>query len=347
MKIFINGRFLTQKFSGVQKFSYEITKELVQNSNHDITVLVPKNHEINHLYRINFKIRYIGLFYGHLWEQISLPLFLSRKGEHLLLNFSNSAPIFSFNNFITIHDLSIYKDSTWFDFFYYHYYKILLPIIVRRAKQIITVSEFSKNEIIKKFSIQKNSIHVVYNGLSSFFLTKESIEKENNSILFVGSMNNRKNLNIIIDLVYELPDFTFNLVGVNQEDFNKKFPLYRNNIQIKCLGNVYESKLTELYNSSKFFINPSLYEGFGLPIIEAFSRECVVLSSNIDVFHEICDDAAIYFNPNDGKDLLNKINKLVENKNQCDKLIQLAKNRLKLFNWHVETKKIIKLIQKI
>ena len=84
MKIYINGRFLTQQITGVQKFCYEITKELVKKSSLDIVVLIPNNTKINKSYLINFKIKRIGLFSGHLWEQISLPYFLYKNGFPLI-----------------------------------------------------------------------------------------------------------------------------------------------------------------------------------------------------------------------------------------------------------------------
>ena len=347
MKIYINGRYLTQELTGVQRFSYEITNELVKNSIYDVIVLIPKKQKIKSNYRINFKIEYVGFLKGHLWEQISLPLFLLKRNKSLLLNFSNSAPIFYFNKFITVHDLSIFYNHFWFNFFYYNYYKLLLPMIVRTTKKIITVSKFSKNQIVQKFKIDEDMINVVYNGVSKSFNFDKNFEKQNNSILFVGSLNKRKNLNIIVEVVTKLENLTLNIVGVNQNDFIEHYPQHKSNDRIKCFGNIYGKKLAELYKSSLFYINPSYYEGFGLPIIEAFSSGCIVLVSNIEVFHEICLDAAVYFNPNNSNDLINKINELIDNKDLCQKLINLGKIRSNLFVWKEESKKIIKLIDNI
>ena len=124
MKIYINGRYLTQTMTGVQRFSYEMTKQLVKNSSFDIIVLIPKDQRINLNYVANFKIKQIGFLKGHFWEQFSLPMYLFKKNNSLLINFSNSAPVFYLNKVITVHDLSIYKNHLWFSKFYYIFYKV-------------------------------------------------------------------------------------------------------------------------------------------------------------------------------------------------------------------------------
>ena len=94
----------------------------MKKSSLDIVVLIPNNTKINKSYLINFKIKRIGLFSGHLWEQISLPYFLYKNGFPLILNFSNSSPMFYSKKFVTIHYLSIYYDNSRFSFYYVFFY---------------------------------------------------------------------------------------------------------------------------------------------------------------------------------------------------------------------------------
>ena len=133
MKIFINGRFLTQKLTGVQKFSFEICKQLCTIYDTKIIVLVPKQSRILIDYEKYFKVKRIGIFKGHFWEQISLPLYLNSIGKPLLLNLTNSSPALYKNKFITIHDLSVYVNSSWNRFYYRLFYKILIPIVLNKS----------------------------------------------------------------------------------------------------------------------------------------------------------------------------------------------------------------------
>ena len=347
MKIYINGRYLTQTMTGVQRFSYEMTKQLVKNSNFDITVLIPKNQTINLNYVANFKIKQIGFLKGHFWEQFSLPMYLFKKNNSLLINFSNSAPVFYLNKVITVHDLSIYMNHLWFSKFYYIFYRLLLPVIIRTSKRIITVSKFSKNEIVKRFKIDRNLVQVVYNGVSKSFRAKHIIKKQKNTILFVGSLNGRKNLNILLKVIVDLPNYTLNIVGISKDDFIKSYPKYNLTDNVKFHGQLYGEQLAELYRLSYIFINPSYYEGFGVPIIEAFSSKCLVLASDIDVFNEVCLDAAIFFDPDNSIELLRIINNLEQNNDLYKKMINLGLKRLKSFVWTKESNKVIKLIQNL
>ena len=116
---------------------------------------------------------------------------------------------------------------------------------------------------------------------------------------------------------------------------------------MKFHGQLYGEQLAELYRLSYIFINPSYYEGFGIPIIEAFSSKCLVLASDIDVFHEVCLDAAIFFDPDNSIELLRIINNLEQNNDLYKKMINLGLKRLNSFVWTKESDKVIKLIQNL
>ena len=145
MKIYINGRFLTQSYTGVQNYSLLYSRILAEHYTSDIIILIPKFSKI----KISFphKIKKIGINVGHLWEQIDFPIYLRLQKSPLLINFGNSAPLFYSNKFITIHDLSIYINKSWYTFVYRNFYKFLIPNNIKRCKKIITVSKFSRNEI--------------------------------------------------------------------------------------------------------------------------------------------------------------------------------------------------------
>ena len=110
MKIFINGRFLTQKLTGVQKFAYQYTNALYKLYSNNITVLVPRFTKINNDYTCKFQVMNIGINSGHLWEQIDLPLYLKKVNNPTLINLTNSGPCFYKNSFSIDSSVSIFSN---------------------------------------------------------------------------------------------------------------------------------------------------------------------------------------------------------------------------------------------
>ena len=162
--IYINARFLTQKLSGVQRYAFEISKELsLFNNKYNFILLIPSESSINVEYDFSFNIKKIGSNKGHLWEQLDLPRYLIKRNKPLLINLTNSAPVFYKNKISTIHDLSIFENSEWFSCKYRFFYKLLIPKIIKTSKKILTDSYFSQKEILNKFSfLSVEDIHIIY-----------------------------------------------------------------------------------------------------------------------------------------------------------------------------------------
>ena len=162
--IYINGRFLLQQLSGVQRFAFEMSKKLSKKDNVNIILLTPAFSSIKKSYNYDFNIKRIGFNRSHLWEQVDLLLFLKSNNNPLLINFSNSCPILYSNQISTIHDLSIYANKNWFSFFYYQLYKYIFPRMIKKSHKILTVSNFTKHEIMKKFNLIQENIIVTNNA---------------------------------------------------------------------------------------------------------------------------------------------------------------------------------------
>ena len=148
----VNSRFLTQNITGVQRFAIEISKQLKKLLNSKIQFVAPKN-IIHKDLAEELDVKVIGYNTGHLWEQIDLPLYLSSIGKPLLLNLSNTAPLFYKNKIVTIHDVAFKRFPQTYSFKFRMFYNLLIPIILKNSKHILTVSEFSKNEINKIYGI--------------------------------------------------------------------------------------------------------------------------------------------------------------------------------------------------
>ena len=148
--IYINGRFLLQKCTGVERFAYNMCKALA-DSKHDATIIIPKNGVINDCYDVSqFNIVRFGIGSSHIWEQLILPFYFIGRKDYILLSFTGLGSIFVPNKVMTIHDLSFLENRKWFSAAYYYYYKFMTPLAVKTSKHIITVSRFSKSELVKR-----------------------------------------------------------------------------------------------------------------------------------------------------------------------------------------------------
>ncbi len=314
-RLFINGRFLTQQITGVQSFARSICSELEQVC--DYNLLVPAKAIIDENSFENRIIR-TGNFKGHAWEQLHLPYFLSKHPHSVLLNLCNTAPAFLNNQVVTIHDLAFIKNPSWFNPIFSKYYSILIPRIAKGSKSVLTVSESVKNEISELFKIPGDKIYVAGNKVQQSILTcipKKAVHDAitpNKFFLMVGSKDPRKNFSMVESLFAEkFPGVKLVIAGGSNATFQNNNLLQSNPDCIK-LGYTDEPTLRWLYENALGFINPSLYEGYGIPNLEAFAFGCPVICSDLPVFREICGDAANYFDPQQRETLWILIRNMLE-----------------------------------
>ncbi|OUO40462.1 hypothetical protein B5F82_04660 [Megamonas hypermegale] len=341
-KIYINGRFLTQKTTGVQRYAEEIVKaldsQISDKKNYKWILLVPKN-IIRNLNLENIEVKKVGYLKGHLWEQIELP-FYSKDG--ILLNFCGCAPILKKNQMTTIHDAAVCVMPESFSFLFRSWYKLMFYVVGKQAKKIFTVSEFSKKELNKYFNIPLEKIEITYNGINHMsyinpndnIFYKYSIEK-NNYILAVSSLNPSKNFKLILKTAKVLPEYNFIIAGgTNSTVFKEQgFEITSN---VKFIGYVNDEELVALYKYASCFVYPSIYEGFGIPPLEAMYFNCPVIVSDIVVFHEIIGNHALYCDINDEDILAKQIKKINVLETENNKKYVLEK-----FNWQIAAKKIL------
>ncbi|WP_293943152.1 MULTISPECIES: glycosyltransferase family 4 protein [unclassified Sphingobacterium] len=345
--IYINGRFLTQSITGVGRFALEISKAL-QKQSVEFTLLVPKKYKnkLGNDYGLN--IRFIGSGDSHIWEQLSLAFFMLTQNDALLINFTGLGPILYKNKLMTIHDLSFLHEPKWFSKGYYYFYKYMTPIAARNSKHIITVSEFSKKEIIKYLGIAANKIQVVYNGNSFTRNTNGTVKQSKGFILGVSSLDPRKNHRLLLQAFGQLSkkiDLDLILVGKAEQHLNfnidiKDFDASR----VRFTGYISDVELQELYAQATLFIYPSLYEGFGIPPLEAIYFNCPVLIADIPVFREIFQDSAVYFNPQSKQDLEERILFCLDNLDEI-RLSDIQRSViLDKYKWTNSVLKIIELL---
>ncbi|SNR60834.1 glycosyltransferase family 4 protein [Desulfurobacterium atlanticum] len=348
MNILINSRFLTQKITGTQRFAIEISlqlKKLMLN----VVFVSPRN--ILHTKIANeLNVKTIGVNTGHLWEQVDLPVYLKKVGNSLLINLVNAAPLIYKNQIITIHDLAFLKHPEWFSRKFYLFYRTLIPKIAKKAKIILTVSNFSKTEIINLLNIPSQKVEVIYNGISNKFSFNPSIKKEN-FILAVSSLDPRKNFkNLILAFKkLKLKEHKLLIVGSKNKVFSNQEieQLIKETPNIEFTGYVPDEELVNLYQRAKLFVYPSLYEGFGLPPLEAMACGTPVVVSNVASLPEVCGDAAYYVNPYDVNDIAKGIETVLKYELLQKELIKKGLERVKLFSWEKSAEKLAKIIEEV
>lgn len=233
---------------------------------------------------------------------------------------------------LTIHDMIHEKYPEYFKSYDHTSEQKLL--LCKKATHIISVSENTKKDLIDIFGIQPEKISVVYHGYSQINSLKAALF--NNYILYVGERRGYKNfygfIEAIMPLLLNDPELKIVCTG---QPFNRKEIALFNNWKISNqLFHVSASdeQLMSLYKYALFFVYPSLYEGFGIPILEAFKNECPVCLSNSSCFPEIAESAACYFDPLDSDSILEAVNRLLTDQDYVQQLRTLGKNRLEFFS---------------
>lgn len=339
--ILVNGRFLSQRMTGVHRYAYEICCALHERG---VNLLVLAPDTIQQQYNCPFRIKQIGGKGSHWWEQVTLARYVRKHyNGHRLLTLTGLSPIAYKHNVLTIHDVSFLVEPKWFSRSYYLFYKFLTPLAAKQAEQIITVSNFSRSELMKYLQLPAEKIRVVYNGVRNELMAtnKEEIPKQP-YLLSVCSMDPRKNLKKLLDAYLQsgitIPIY---LVGGTYSVFaHEEMQHYRNKNNIIFLGYVPDERLASLYKNALAFVNASLYEGFGTPNIEAMQQGCPLVISSIPVYHEICQGAALFFNPNNVYSIRNALVRIVNDEALRLKLVEAGNEVWPRYNWSESAKQI-------
>lgn len=299
-KIIINGRFLTQKMTGVQRYAREITTALDKFvEKEQVEIVVPPEAEELPAYK-NIKIVKVGIFHNRMWEHISFPLYVMKCGG-IALNLCNVAPLLS-PGIVCIHDVKIKAHPEFFSAKFLIWYKLLFFNAMKRARFIITVSEFSKNEIMKYYHVDSNKIAIVPNGWQHFkrinfnetTLKKYNLLKEE-YYFAMSSLEPNKNFKWIADMANNNPNEKFVIAGAINEKIFAEGLGFRCPDNMKLIGYISDEEAKTLMRDCKAFLFPSIYEGFGIPPLEAMSAGAKhIIVSDIPVMHEIFGDSVEY-----------------------------------------------------
>jgi glycosyltransferase involved in cell wall biosynthesis len=324
MPIHVNGRYLAQRLTGQQRYAHEIVSRL-QNR---LDVIAPPA-----------KSRGVR---GHLWEQLMLP---RRLGHGLLWSPSTTGPLSVKRQVVTIHDCAFFDQAHCFSRAFAAWYQFLVPRLARAARQIIAVSEFSKQRIVELCRVPTEKVSVIYSGVGQQFRPHSAIEiaaartklsLPERYILCVGSLEPRKNLARLLQawqrVQPRLGDLSLVLVGSKSHVF-RDIGLSEQPAAVHLAGYLDDDLLPAVYSAAEFFVYPSVYEGFGLPVIEAMASGVPVITSRVTALPEVAGDAAAYVDPLQVESIASGIENLAHNEQLKSDLRRKGTMRAAQFDW--------------
>ena len=361
-KIYINATILDERPTGLGIYVKNIIAKL-KNKDIDFEVFCPIEIEGVKVDKTTEKLKTTykkkGGIVRFLWTQFILPLKVNKNDivyhpfQYLSI-LSRSKQIITIHDFIPLYYPEVAKHQ-------YYYYKIIMPILLKRAYKIICISENTKNDVIKFFNVNEDKLVEIYNGYDNeLFNTKDIkenvIEKYNikeKYFIAVGAGYSHKNLETALRAFKKVSDKNkceFIIVG-KDSDYIKKLKQLCIELKIeekvKFIGYVPDDDLPTLYNKSIAFVYPTLYEGFGLPILEAMACETVVLSANNSSLPEVYGDAAISFDAKDEDAIAKGMALLLKDEVISRKLINDSKEQIKKFDWDITASEVIKLFKQM
>jgi len=367
MKIGIDGNLLCGKKTGMGTVVYHVLENYDNRmKDTDIILYVPEklSEEYTEILEQNgITVKVLKKSNYMIWEQVVLGKQIKKDKLDVFWFPYNTATIrVACKSIVTINDVIYMKNPllappTLYKKVGQLYRKIFVPIAARKAQRIITISEYAKNEIVSVFQNVSDKIKVIYlsaeNGRSKLNAEVWEEYKQKNGItdryiLGFGSLEKRKNSLQLIKSYEALPDdyrksyqlVLFGFRGWEQSD--EYIYIKEHNLgNVIMLGYVSNEEKNSLYSNSKMFVFPSLSEGFGIPVLEAFANDTPVVTSITTSLPEVAGDAAILVDPQDEKAILEAMKKLLDDSALCSDLKVKGKNQYDRFDWKITAEKIM------
>lgn len=361
----VNTRFLIKnKLEGIGLFTYESLKRITQSHPEiDFYFLFDRKFDQEFIFSANVhpvvlfpQARHPFLWYW--WFEISVARWLNKNKPDLFLSTDGYGCLNSnVSQVIVIHDIAFEHFPEHVSFLARKYYQYFMPRFAAKANRIATVSSFSKQDIVSHYHVSADKIDVVYNGAKEVYKpatdalrisVKQKYADGKNYFVYVGSIHPRKNVKRLL-LAFEQfkketnSDFKLLIVGRkawNFTDVNEAYSKMKFKEDVKFLGHILPNELGEIVASAYAMVYVSLFEGFGIPIVEAMSCQVPVIASNITSMPEAAGDAALLVNPNSVEEISSAMKKMVEDSALRNSLIEKGIIQIKKFSWDLTAQKL-------
>lgn len=357
--IVINARFLLKdKLEGIGWFTYETIKRIIlSNPDIEFHLLFDRPFDPSFVFAENVKPVVLGPPARHpllwyLWFQWSVKNYLNQNKPDLFISPDGYMTLgIKIPTLLVIHDIAFEhfpKQVDWLTSLYYRHFSIQFA---HSADRIATVSDYSKNDIVTKYQIAADKIDVVYNGANEIFRPLDSeTQKEvklkytegQDYFLYTGSIHPRKNLHQILLAFDHFKNNNKNhvkllIVGRKAWQYGEVLEVYNklnNKTDVIFTGHIQPDELSKIMGSALALVYTSLFEGFGIPIIEAMQCGTPVITSNLSAMPETAGEAALLVNPNDPIEISKAMTLIYEDKMFGERLGSLGIERAKKFSWN-------------
>ncbi len=371
LKIAVNTRLLLKnKLEGIGWFTYETLKRIVKdNPEHLFYFLFDRPWDSEFIFADNVipivvhpQARHPLLFY--LWFEQSIPHVLDKIKPDIFISPDAFNSLKSkYKNLLIIHDLNFEHHPDILPWLIRKYYLYFTPLFAQKATRIATVSMYSKNDIVKQYNLNPDKIDVVYNGANERFRPLGEEEKlrvrrkytgGNKYFIFIGAFNRRKNLGKLLKAfdIYKKQsgkDTKLLLVGnkmFSNDDIKQAYEKAVFKKDIVFTGRLEPEDLYKVLGAALALTYVSLFEGFGIPIIEAFYAEVPVITSNSTSMPEVAGDAALLVNPQNSEEIAKAMQRISDDSNLRYELIVKGKKRRNDFSWDKTAKRLWRAIEK-
>ena len=302
--------------------------------------------------------KYIVFDSKKLWTLFGLTRKLSnQKNLNVFFSPTHYLPVTGIKSVISILDVSylhfpkLFRKKDLYQLKYWGGYSI------NKAKRIITISHSSKSDIIKAYAIPSSKINIVYPGIKNLNQgVKNDMQNLEKYILFVGTLQPRKNIERLIEAFSvltsenEFSDFKLIIIGKKGWEFEeilkapKKYNVEKN---VSFLQDVTDEELPNYYKNAQLFVLPSLYEGFGLPVLEAMKYGVPVIVSNVSSLPEAGGDAALYVDPLSVSDIADKMKRVLSDESLRSEMVKKGKKQIEKFSWEKSAKETLKILEEV
>jgi glycosyltransferase involved in cell wall biosynthesis len=369
MKIGFDGKRATQNFTGLGNYSrymLKILAEFYPENQYAVFVPAPAQKPLSLLEYPSILFQYPkNQLFKIFWRTIGICKDLKKEKIDLFHGLSNEIPIglkkIGIPSVVTIHDLIFYRYPQYYPYFDRKIYELKVRYASKHADKIIAVSEQTKLDLINFFNVEESRIEVIYQNCDPIFLSKVT-EHEKTRIrntynlpeeflLNVGTIETRKNSLLIVKALKKLQD-NIHLVIIGKEtpytQVVKNF-IANNNLmsRVHFLKNVSFQDLPGIYQQASIFIYPSVFEGFGIPVVEALSSGIPVIAATGSCLEEAGGKNSIYVDPNDSDELANQINLLINNTEKRELMIRSGFEHINNFSNQQIADKLFKLYQNL
>jgi len=320
----VNGRFLARRVTGVERYGREILRCMGR-------IPAPSSGEG---YQVESTHRQGWM--GHAWEQFILPAKLHQHS--VLWSPANTGPLMIRNQALTIHDLSPIEHPEWFRKSFSTWYRLFLPILAKRVLRIFTPSEYVKKKVEQRFAVK--DVMVTPNGVDHAIFRpgakQNQFDLPEYYVLFVGSLEPRKNLDLLLhtwdEIRTEFKNMWLMIVGVSGTVF-KTMNFSHDTERVRYLGYVEDEALAGLYANATVFVLPSQDEGFGLPALEAMASGTPVVVSDAGAVPEVVGQAGMIFCLSNPEEFRHTLAECLSNDHLRLELREKGLRRAQQFSW--------------